>query len=720
MSYIYDTPAHRPNRLSKNKGKSYHNQFARHCISSMSDSIYREHITRCLLNWDFFKGGEGQWVFQEDTEGFFLDESGDIRNRIKWTKNVVKPMVQQYVGNAIRLAYDAKAECISDFVITEKEKNLARLKNFQRVSEMYPFFKDIIKEQMPIGDTELETEEIFENTFVQEYEEDINNLIEFISKDVDMDEIKVQITRNLAMCGLGIYKGYESCDLYCAEATNPLFFIRDLSAKKPDLSDSSFMGEWSYMDATTIFEKYPKLNKQEREAIERYGSDNMSSFHRVVNNIFTNSAGKVPVYEVYWRDTEEVEYGWVNDEDGYPYYTRINHESTPYKDKHLIEPQTDKHKEQMGKKKKHKIYVDVLRYAIFIPKEEIGISSEDIMLEWGEMPYQEKNRYNPSNVKFPYKCYTWVYDRGDILTPLDDVIDPQRFLNRTMSVIESHLSNMRGSGTAISKDAVDDNEAETTRNINSSKPIYVDTSRTGSVQNSIGQYGTNIGNDTYSMFQVIQEVQRGIQDVTGVNEAMTGTQGASDALVGVIDAQIQRGSLVQEPFYYALTSILKQGYNHQATVGKAIYADNPRKLAMMVGDKGLSRIKITEDHLLQDYRIFIKRSETREQGIQAGNQLLFTLLQGGLIDQTIFSNLFDRADSSRIAKALREFSKRKLQAQNMADKQNAQLMANQQQNIANQMEQQQVAQVQQTELEQLNDELKHERELERIDANNRQ
>ena len=56
---------------------------------------------------------------------------------------------------------------------------------------------------------------------------------------------------------------------------------------------------------------------------------------------------------------------------------------------------------------------------------------------------------------------------------------------------------------------------------------------------------------------------------------MTGTQGGSDVLVGVIEAQIQRGSLVQEPFYWALTSILRQAYEHMATVGKAIYHDNP-------------------------------------------------------------------------------------------------------------------------------------------------
>lgn len=671
MSYMFSTGRIRPNKLTSKKDKHYHREYAKFCLSSMSNYIYRRFINRCLINWSFFKGQDGQWIFDEDIEAFFLDESGDVRNRLKWTKNVIKPMVQQYVGNAIRLSYDAKAKCISDFVINKREEELKKLKALQKVGEALPFFKDIIKQFAPVEDTEIETEELFYNTFVENYETDINNLIEFISNEINIDELKVQITRNLAICGLGIYKGYEAGDNYVAESVNPLFFGWDMSAKKPDLSDAEFMHDWYYMDSPSIFEKYPKISPEERELIENYSNSNtQNSMHKIVNGIYTIPGGKVPVYEVYWKDVEKKEYGWVMDDYGYPYYTMINDSTSEYTDKDLIEPVTEKHKDDMGGKKKHTIYVDIIRYCIIIPQEEIGHGNGDIILEYGILPYQEKNLYDPANVKFPYKCYTYIYDRGEVLTPLDDVIDPQRFLNRTLSVVESQMANMRGTGTVISKSAVDDRdgEADITRNINSSKPIFVDTDRVGSVQNAIGTYGTNIGSGTLQMFQVIQTVQQSIQDVTGVNEAMTGTQGGSDVLVGVIEAQIQRGSLVQEPFYWALTSILRQAYEHMATVGKAIYHDNPRKLAIMVGDEGMSRIEITKDHLMQDYRIFIKRSETPEQGVNAANQLLFTLLQAGLIDQVIFANLFNRASPDLVADALRKYSRDKMMAQQMSDK----------------------------------------------------
>ena len=717
MSYMFSTGRIRPNKLDSKKDKHYHREYAKFCLSSMSNYIYRRFINRCLINWSFFKGQDGQWIFDEDIEAFFLDESGDVRNRLKWTKNVIKPMVQQYVGNAIRLSYNAKANCVSDFVINKREKELQKLKSLQKIGETMPFFKDIIKEFAPIEDTELETEELFYNGFVEDYEKDINNLITFISNEINIDDLKVQITRNLAICGLGIYKGYESGDNYVAEAVNPLFFGWDLSAKKPDLSDAEFMHEWYYMDSPSIFEKYQNISQEERELIESFANNNtQNSMHKIVNGIYTIPGGKVPVYEVYWKDIEKREYGWVLDEYGYPYYTMINDKDSPYTDKDLVEPATDKHKEEMGNKKKHTIYVDVLRYCILIPQEEIGHGSGDIVLEYGIMPYQEKNLYDPANVKFPFKCYTWVYDRGEVLTPLDDVIDPQRFLNRTLSVVESQMANMRGTGTVISKSAVDDRdgEADITRNINSSKPIFVDTDRVGSVQNAIGTYGTNVGSGTLQMFQVIQSVQQSIQDVTGVNEAMTGTQGGGDVLVGVVEAQIQRGSLVQEPFYWALTSILKQAYEHMATVGKAIYYDNPRRLAMMVGDRGLEHITITKDHLLQDYRIFIKRAETPEQGINSANTLLFTLLQAGLIDQITFANLFNRATPELVASSLRQYHKDKLMAQQMSDKAANEGMANQQIQQANMQQQMQMVTQEQQAQQQQQQDLLHQQDLEKI------
>tara|TARA_R110002020_G_scaffold236386_1_gene448712 strand:- start:342 stop:2591 length:2250 start_codon:yes stop_codon:yes gene_type:complete len=650
----------RPNRLNDKKNKDYHTQYARWCMQSMNHPLYRNFVTKTLINWSFYKGGDGQWIFEEDLESFFLDESGDVRNRLKIAKNLIRPMVEQYVGNAVRLAYTARARATSDFAINERESELKKLKFAQGVAANFDFAEKTIKDNFVIGNTPEETEDIFINSWVDNHERDINNLIEYISNDINIDEIKVQCTKHLAISGLGLYKGEEVNGRYIGDFKDPLFYFWDLSAKKPDLSDSEYMGEWRYMDAPSIFERYPHLTNDERQSIERYSQNESAEIHRLVDNYYNTSVGsKIPVYEVYWKDMEVQEYGYVLDDYGYPYFARINHPDSKWKTKDVIEPQNDVYQDFLKGEKTQKIYVDILRYCIFIPKEEIssgGGNYEDIVLEYGEAPYQEKYTIDPSSVEFPYKAYTWAYDKGEVLSPLDDAIQPQRFINRLLSVAESHINNSRGTGSVIAKDAVDprDGEESIMRNINTSKPIFVDTTRTGSVQNSVGQYGSNLGQGTMSLFNVIKEMQIAMQDVTGINEAMTGTQGGSDALVGVIESQIQRGSLVQEPFYYALTSILRQAYQHMSEVGKRVYADNPRRLAIMTGDRGMEHIIMTKNVQLEDYRVFVERDESKKTARQNGNSLLFTLRQAGLIDDLVFSNLFNRSNSDDIAIALRE------------------------------------------------------------------
>ncbi len=657
---LFITPAViRPNRLEDVKDEKYHSDFAKWCLNSMNHPLYRKFITKTLVNWSFLKGNDGQWIFDEDLESFFLDESGDVRNRLKMSRNLVLPIVSHYVGNAVRLSFNARAQSGSDFIINRREEELARLKYFSNVAKDFPEIRDHITDRFPIGETEQETEEIFENSWVENHEEDINNLLKFIESRIDMEEIKIQLTTNLALSGMTVFKGFEHNLEYDGEAKNPLFFFWDMSAIKPDLSDSEFMGDWYYSDGASVFERYQHINGEQRESIERFitgNTPNLNGINNLLNVNFYQSNAKIPIYEVYWRDIEVQEYGWVLDRFGYPFFTQVNGDSK-YTDKDLIKPIETKIKSPIAEgEKKTKIYVDVLRYCVFTPAECIEYKGKDIVYEYGVCPYDERYLYSPSNIKFPYKCYAMYYDKGDVLSPIDNIISPQRFINRLISVAESQINNSRGSGTIIDKNAVDprDGEAEVLRSMNKSKPVFVDTSRTGSVQNSVGQYGNNINQGIMSLFDLVSNVQQGIQDVTGVNESMTGTQGASDKLVGVVEAQIQRGSLLQEPFFWALSSVMKQAYQHMATVGKKIYFDNPRRLAIAVGDLGMQRILISEDHLLDDFRIFIERVEDEASAKEKGNQLLWTLIQSGMISEENFKLLLNRATPDLVSKTLRE------------------------------------------------------------------
>jgi hypothetical protein len=163
-------------------------------------------------------------------------------------------------------------------------------------------------------------------------------------------------------------------------------------ASTRDIRDAEHMGEWYYMDVPSIFERWQHLSMDERKTIERYSVNESIDVHRLINSYYATAGAKVPVYEVYWKDMEVQEYGWVEDKFGYPYYALLNHEDSKYTDDDLIDPPDTLHEELVDEgTRKAKRYVDILRYCVFIPREEVGVEhGEDIILEWGEAPYQEK------------------------------------------------------------------------------------------------------------------------------------------------------------------------------------------------------------------------------------------------------------------------------------------------------------------------------------------
>lgn len=671
----------RPNRLeSQNKDAAYHAKYAKYCISNAFNFLHYAFIEKVQLNKDFYKGN--QWVLPEDTEAFFKDDTGQNRNRIKAVKNTIRPMIEQYRGNANRMQFNARAKSNSPMAINRREKQLGEVMFMHDLATELPEFKDAIGSQVNLGDTKEETEEIFQNHYVDDYVERMNYLLTHVADVNKFEQRKVKVAENLGLSGLAVMKGYEHLFQHKFEVVESERFFFDRSATEYDLSDSEYMGETQFMSPSTIFERYQELDAKYRIAIEE-SSKNMRkpSDSSTDKNGMMSQSGKIAVFHVYWRDMESIEYGYVLDPYGYPYLAKINYiedgeEKPQYTTENLIDPPNQRAKRLLRNKKSRKLIVDVLRYAIIIPKELIAIKESDIdtlsdiVLEHGILPYQETELTDPSNVKFPYKCYTWGYIDGEIMSPVDDAINPQRLINRMLSVAENQINNSRGSGMIYDKSFFEQKgeEDEMLRNMNQSKPVGVYGKGHG-IQNMTGTYDATVKNGTLVMFDIIKTMGAFTQEITGVNEALKGESMGNDQLVGVTQLMIQRGSLMQEPFYNAMADVFLQCYQSIATVGKRIYADNERELAIMVGDQGVKTFKISADMKHETFRVFIKRDNTNDMLKSAANNMLLTFFQLQLISKEEMANLYDRSTPEDISKAMRKKVVQDIEAARMAKKQ---------------------------------------------------
>jgi len=696
------TKPDRVNTAENSKNWNYHTDYARWIIGNGINPLLNYWHNKIAVNRNFY--ANRQWELPEDLQQFLMDESGQDTNRVKVTFNYIQPMVEQGRGNAMRMSFEHSAQSISPLAITRKEEKLNKLLFYNDIATIEPDLAEPLQESFGIGETHKDTERFFNNTYVDNYVIGINRLIKWNSEMNDLSSYKGDLAGDIYLTGMGIMKPYIHSEELRFERILPESFGFDTGAKKSDLSDSGFFFTHSRMLPTEIYERY-KLKKEECASIEKYISTNLWT-DMSGRSYLTN--GRVDVYSAYWRDCVVKEYGYVKDsygdivldcvnwkEDNSSDYKYTNKDLIPYKD---LTPYQRKvlNGSQSTKNNKRKVVSDIWRFCEFIPGEIMGSRYAglpntdspyryDITLDFGIMEFQENDLYSATNMVVPFKVGTWSYHNGEVLAPVDIAINPQRMINRLLSIMENQLNNQGGTGVAIAEDMIGDKETdEVAISIKRSEPVFLDTKGIG-IANAIGKYDASLSANTTNYMSIAQVFKSAIEQTTGVNEAIKGQTQGQDQLVGVMQLMIQRGSVIQEPVYNAIERIFKGCYQHIATSGKRLYSNNKKILVNATGEKEAEAIILSENINNEDFRVFIRRTIDDLNERQFVDSSLDKYLQMQLIDRYNYSLLIGRANRDEMYMTLRDLASKQLEVDRVRAEQEPQMM---QQQMDNQMEMQ--------------------------------
>lgn len=655
----------RPNRVGATKDVDYHRNWARYCLYHAFSSNYQHWRQNTVINKHFYKGN--QWILDEDLETFLQDESGDVRNRIKAVKNIIRPIIESYRGNAVRMQINAKPVNTSEFASNRREIELEKLMLASEVAKQMPYFEEGMRNKFGLGEDDAETERRFNMKYTDKFAEPIRAILQYVAEINELDELKLEVCIDLGLSGLGVLKTDIRNGEFRVDIVRSDSFIWDSGARRNDLSDALYQGECNYMSPTEIYELYSNITIDQAKAIDNYARQSYASMGMgAIGQGQAAGSGKVPVYEVYWKDGKYVDFAWVKDQSGYEMFTEIGGQ---YTEKDIIIPKEEHKKEfvspSTGKARRYK---EEIRKCILIPNEIVssGYNARggvgDIILEYGLEDYPDDQLRGNTGVGFKYKCQTWAMVDGEILSPVDDAINPQRLINRFLSVAESHVNNARGNGMVYDKDAVDSQggEEELNRNVNIGKPVGLKAKRLG-IHNVIGNYEGGIGNGTLALFNLVNQLGAGVQGTVGVNDPMTGS-GDQSSLVGTTHSMIQQGTLMQEPFYYALANLFLQVYQSAASKGRKYYARFERKISIISGDEGAKMIQLTKDLGLESFRMFINRTNIDEILKQQANGMVMQFLQVGLIDDIRAAQLFNKGTIDDVSQAVRDYAIEKRQA----------------------------------------------------------
>ena len=674
---VNDNVSVRPSRLEKVKEEEYDYAWAQYILSRVFDWKLEFFRRKTEVNFMFVVSNSQlkfQWMFDEDVDTFLNDESGDPTYRVRWQDNIMAPVVRQYVGNAIRTSFEYRAVPLSENIKNRRDMELDRMVTLSILAqeageEMGEEFQEMLQEEFPIGTGPEDAERLFDGYYYDKLTTDVNNLIKVVASRNDLNgKVKKFLTKQLAISGLCVVYNKDHYGHQIFEPLQSSDFFWDISAQREDLSDSMFMGHKAYLDPTYIYEKYPDLTDEDKEQIEAM-SQYQNNGDLFENGIWNgDKTGRITTYYSFWKDCDEYEFGCVIDEFGNEIFTVVNDEDGKYTDKDLIEPQYEpyqkilkiRNKKRVTKKNlKTKMVCDVIRYCVFIfeSREDDSATDMPIVLESGIMPYQETSSLDPSNARFPYAVQTFELYNGLVVSPLDAMIDPQRMINRFWSAQEAQINRATPPVTVIDKNIVDPEEGEEglRRNIRNGDPVLVN-GKYG-VNNSVVQLsGTRLDGFQY-LSESISQVKSAALAITGVNEQMLGT--GSLELVRNTQAMINRGTLIQEDFYFSIADVMKQIYQSIVSRGRKIYADSPHVLINAVGEDGADRIMFTRDDCLEDYRVDLQRSLPEPDLIEQGNALMMQLLQMSMLDTNTISKMLNMATPAEVYSASRRFLKLK-------------------------------------------------------------
>lgn len=665
----------KPYKTQDAKNEDYHLRMARFFAhDGVNDSRHSRWLEKIEKAKSFYRGD--QWVSEEDLSIFFQDKSGNPTQRVKLTFNVIRPIVETYRGSTLNMGFNGSVYSVGTESYKRKLLASQRVKFLDKVARGYGGkFMEAIATKIPLGDSPEQTEANFEDLYVDDYAETMNNFLQVLMKMNDADKFAVKFAESCALTGAIVARPFIQGGHWSFRWVPSHSFFFDRSCIMDDTSDAEYWGEVHPMNISTLIEENQGLTNEQKKMLESAANltaDAMSTHgspfgYQRTSSVYTK--GRVPVYKVVWADVVSYKYGYIENEDGNLSLERIDYipdgEKKPrFKSSDVVpfDKLSPGQKRILRGSSIATVDCEQLRFCNFVPSEYTSggsygnkMKSPDVVLSYGVFDMEERDPIDPRRVKPPYKVNFWSYMDGIVTGPIDDIIDPQRFINRILSVTENKINTAPHDFIAYDKRAASSSagsEAELLAAMASGGSVGIDSRGLG-LPNVIAPVTSTSAQNSIGLLNIVGSLSGFIQHTTGVNGAMQGGPAQRDQLVGVTESLIERGSLLQLPFFNAVSQVYLGLYNSAVTEGKRIYAESKVALADIVGESGANIIMITKEIAFERWACSIRMDAAEHLIKQSANNLLTTLLQLQIIDRAMFAELFNKSTPESIASFLR-------------------------------------------------------------------
>lgn len=649
------------------KDEDYHRRMGRSDLGALNTRM----ITRmCDKAWRIERAFNDQILTQEDIDTFMLDDSMNTRNRTMFNFNLVRSIIEQYRGTAVQSTFNASVVPVTHHSQTRRQMELGKRMLMHSLAEMSKESATIIGSQYDLGGTMQETQGIFESMWQDRNITAMNHLLERMAALNDMERFNSDDMLRFVIWGV-LPEIARAEGHFKWQRIHPSEFFFDPTFREPDMSDASFMGVFPQMSMPRIAELWnvdPEAVKDIESSIKQYGPNRYGDFSLMGRT-------KVRVTSNYWTDVMYQEFGYMLLND-IPTLVRVGDREDGLKDNpisynDLIDPPgTEADADLFHGKKTRKSFVECTRFVDMLTWEDMAGTSihenkrkdhalgrmPDLVLDHGVYGLQEYDPFDPVRARFPIKVTTYAVAGGEIISPIQAIMEPNRFINRILSAIEAQANMSGGKALGVDMDMVDPALTEEDVALRAKQGRVIPFHANGrGVGNSMQSHDDSMGSGAYAMLQIVNAVQDLIRTVSGVNASFAG-EAQKNQLVGVTDVLIQRGALMMEPVHDAFADLKLQKYRCMATAGKEFYLQRPALLVEMVSEADLVPLIQGRWFAMERFNAMVRRDNPEQAKRKTANAWLDILIQQGLIDRTRYADLYNRSYVDEVAAGVRQYA----------------------------------------------------------------
>lgn len=668
------------------KDQAYDLAMARYSLSLADPTAINNQWAKYIRNRSYYAGK--QWFESEDIDFFLKDDHGNERKRIQVVMNMIRPLVEQFRGTASAMKFNFAAEPLSSHSKTRREEVINMMVNLSRVAQARGGTKTssatAIMNRFGVSDDPEETRQFAEENYSDALADGVTELVKMLFNKDNLVNCAPRLAYEMALGGLigiapRISGGHVSYNVI-----SPRDLIWDTTVDDGDtfFRGANYQAVCPFLEPSQIAEAWGLKSGDERiqilDAIKRARiTDGAMRSSGPIGEL--NKSSNPRVYSVYFKDYVYREHAYFKDPyTGAPILREIGTQSPTGDvfslDKAIDPPDNDVVRRVFGSEKVATVVIENIRYCDFVPREwaqdvaiggdRLGKKIDDVVLSSGVYELTEANQYDTAMAELPIKMAAWALEDGNVLSPVDDAIDPQRMTNRILSAQESIINESGGRMLVYDKDALVGTDGEAAFNLamKDGRPFGVNAGGAG-IANTIAVHDLTPGQGTMNMFALVQQIQQMVRSSTGVHEPLVGQPSGGDQYVGTTQMLMERAATVQRPVYDAITGLVGMVAQHMGTAARIFYLDNPTNLYDMVSFDKIEPMLASRYSRLEQHRIITERIESEQMLKNEGDEWIKLLIQAQLADMESIGHLLGRSTVEDVRKYLLQKARQMQRAQ---------------------------------------------------------